>query len=176
MQMPSRMEILPAALEDCRSIAEVHVESWQHAYREVLPEQYLASLSVVEREAMWCRVVKRHPSHLLLARSIDEVVGFIAFGPERDDGAPRDQAEVWALYVKPAFWSTGAGRLLWLAALQQMLADGFRSVSLWVIAGNARAVRFYERAGFVAEPEARRFVELGGASLEQHRYVYRHDG
>lgn len=78
--------------------------------------------------------------------------------------------------MKPAFWSTGAGRLLWFAALQQMRADGFRSVRLWVIAGNARAVRFYERAGFVAEPEARKLVELGGASLEQHRHVYRHDG
>lgn len=170
------MQIQPATSEDCRSIAEVHVESWQHAYRSILPEQYLASLSVVEREAMWHRMVERQLSHLRLARNAGEVVGFVAFGPSRDEGAPSDQAEVWALYVKAGFLSTGVGRLLWLSALQQILADGYKSVGLWVIAGNERAIRFYERAGFLAEPGSRKSFELGGASLEELRYVYRHAG
>ena len=55
----ARMEVLAATSEDCRAVAEVHVESWQHAYRGILPEQYLASLSVAEREAMWRRMVER---------------------------------------------------------------------------------------------------------------------
>jgi len=169
------MEVQVATSEDCRAIAEVHVESWQHAYRSILPEQYLASLSVAEREAMWRRTVERQPSHLLVARSAGQVVGFVAFGASRDDGAPNDRAEIWAIYVKAAFWSTGAGRMLWLEAQQRIVAEGYKSVSLWVIAGNERAVRFYERAGFVVEPESRKSFELGGATLEELRYV-RHAG
>ena len=135
------MEIQAATPDDCHSIAEVHVESWQHAYRGILPSPYLASLSVPEREAMWRRMVEQQPSHLLVARADGQVVGFVAFGASRDEGAPADLAEIWAIYVKAASWSTGAGRLLWLEAQQRIVAEGYKSISLWVIAGNARAVR-----------------------------------
>jgi len=165
------MHVEAASSEDCRAIAEVHVESWQHAYGGILPKEYLASLSIAEREAIWRRMVKSQPSHLLLARSAGEVAGFVAIGASRDEDAPSDRAEVWAIYVKPAFWSTGAGRQLWLAALQQTHAEGYKSVSLWVIVGNERATRFYERAGFIAEPESRKQFELGGVILEEVRYI-----
>ena len=166
------MEIQAATAEDCRAVAEVHVESWQHAYRGILPEQYLASLSVADRESMWRRLVEQQPSHLLVARALGQVVGFVAFGASRDEGAPIDRAEIWAIYVKAASWSTGAGRLLWLEALQRIVAEGYKSVSLWVIASNERAVRFYERAGFVVEPESSKSFQLGGTTLEELRYVY----
>jgi len=165
------MYVQAATQEDCRAIAEVHVESWQHAYSGILPDEYLASLSVAEREAMWRRMVERQPSQLLLVRSAGQVVGFAAIGTSRDEDAPPDRAEVWAIYVKPDFWSTGAGLQLWVAALQRIQAEGYKSVSLWVIAGNERAIRFYERAGFVAEPESRKQFELGGVVLEEVRYV-----
>ena len=116
------MRIESATSKDCRAIAEVHVESWQHAYKGLLPEAYLASLSVAEREAMWQRVVEREPSHLVLARADNQVVGFVAFGASRDEDAPAGRSEIWAIYVKPACWSTGAGRHLWLEALQRIQA------------------------------------------------------
>jgi ribosomal protein S18 acetylase RimI-like enzyme len=165
------MEVLPATPEDCRAVAEVHVETWQHAYRGILPDHYLASLSVAEREAMWRRMVAQQPSHLLVARANGVVVGFVAFGASRDESAPNDRAEIWAIYVKAASWSTGAGRQLWLEALKRIVAEGYKSVSLWVIAGNERAVRFYERAGFVVDPESRKSFELGGVTVEELRYV-----
>ena len=147
------MRLESATAEDCRAIAEVHVESWQHAYKGILPQEYLASLSVAEREAMWRRMVEREPSHLVLARNVDQIVGFVAFGASRDEGAPADCAEIWAIYVKPACWSTGAGRLLWLEALQRILAEGYKSISLWVIVGNERAVAILRACGFF--PRAR---------------------
>jgi ribosomal protein S18 acetylase RimI-like enzyme len=165
------MRLESATSKDCRAVAEVHVESWQRAYKKILPAAYLASLSVAEREVMWQSLVEREPSHLVLARSDNQVVGFIAFGASRDADAPADRAEIWAIYVKPAFWSAGAGRLLWLEALQRSVAEGYKSISLWVIVGNERATRFYERAGFTAEAESRKSFELGGTMLEELRYV-----
>jgi ribosomal protein S18 acetylase RimI-like enzyme len=165
------MQLDNATSEDCRAIADVHVESWQRAYKGLLPEGYLASLSVDEREVMWRGMVDREPSHLVLARSVNQVVGFVAFGASRDEGAPADRAEIWAIYVKPACWSTGAGRLLLLEALRRILAEGYKSISLWVIVGNERAMRFYERAGFVREAGSRKSFEIGGTTLEELRYV-----
>ncbi|WP_161966088.1 GNAT family N-acetyltransferase [Steroidobacter cummioxidans] len=168
------IQIEPATSRECRAIAEVHVESWQHAYKGLIPDQYLASLSVPEREAMWLRMQEQQPSHLLIARDAGQVVGFVAFGASRDSGAPEDQGEIWAIYVKPAFWSAGVGRLLCLAALQQLDVEGYGAVSLWVIVGNQRAIRFYEHAGFVLAPASRKQFELGGAMLEEVRYVKAH--
>ncbi|MCW5658443.1 MAG: GNAT family N-acetyltransferase [Burkholderiaceae bacterium] len=165
------MQIEPATAEDCHAVAQVHVESWQHAYKAFLPADYLASLSVSQRAAGWCRMVERFPKHLLLARSAGQVVGFVAFGASRDEGAPAGRAEVFAIYVKPGSWSAGVGQQLLPAALQQLRAEGYQSVSLWVIAGNERAIKFYERAGFVAEPQSRKQFELGGTTLEEVRYV-----
>jgi ribosomal protein S18 acetylase RimI-like enzyme len=165
------MQIEVATAEDCRAVAEVHVQAWQHAYKGILPEPYLASLSVDAREAMWRRMVKEQPSHLLLARSAGQVLGFVAFGASRDVGASPSCAEILAFYVQPAAWSTGVGRLLWLEALRRAQEEAYESITLWVIAGNERAIRFYERAGFVVEPESRKPFELGGVTLEELRYV-----
>ncbi len=169
------MEIHVATAEDCRAVAEVHVESWQHAYCGILPEPYLASLSVDGREAMWRLTVEQQPSQLLVARVAGQIVGFVAFGALRDEGAPADRAEIWEIYVRAASWSSGAGRHLWLEALQRIVADGYTSVSLWVIAGNERAIRFYKCAGFDVEPGSRKTFELGGITLEELRYI-RHVG
>ena len=91
--------------------------------------------------------------------------------PGIDDGAPDDRAEVWAIYVRPVFWCTGVGRQLWLAAWQQMQTEGYTTASLWVIADNARAIRFYERAGFVAEGGSGKACEIGGTTVREVRYV-----
>lgn len=166
----NRMQIEPAEADDCRAIAAVHVESWQYAYQGMLPAPYLASLSVDDREAMWRRLLERQHGHLLVARTAGQVTGFIAFGPARDEAASLRHAEIWALYVKPAFLTTGTGRALWLAALGQIQAADYERVVLWVIADNARAIRFYERAGFVAEPASKKACELGGTTLWEVRY------
>jgi len=167
------MKIEAATPEDCRAIAEVHVLSWQFAYRNILPEAYLASLSVSEREAKWCRVIENQRSHVLLARVSHQVAGFVSFGASRDEDAPLRCAEVFAIYVHPAFLSAGAGRQLWLAALRQIRAEGYKTVTLWVLAGNDRAIRFYERAGFSAEPGSGKQIEIGGVVLDEVRYARR---
>jgi len=176
LSLQAGIEVEPAAPSDCHAVAEVHVGSWQQAYREVLPAAYLAALSVAQREAMWIRHLEQQPSHLLVARHAGHVVGFVAFGASRDEGVPAERGEIWALYVRPSAWSCGAGLALWLAAAKQLTSEGFTSVSLWVIAGNQRAIRFYARAGFEAELGSRKSFELGGVTLEEVRHVYRPAG
>lgn len=169
------MEIDRATADDLGAVACVHVRAWQHAYRGVMPADYLASLSVASREAGWRRSFHDSPGELLVAKKTvqgqGQVVGFVSFGASRDDDAPAGRGEVWALYVDPGHWSTGAGRLLWRAALERLQASGYNSVSLWVVAGNERAWRFYRRAGFREDPQGSTTFEIGGATVEEQRLV-----
>ena len=106
-----------------------------------------------------------------------EIIGYASFGPERDvdgaplperpdrDGSPRPRcAELYALYVTPAWWSTGTGRDLMCQVLEETRAGGYPRIVLWVLEQNARARRFYERSGF--RLDGRSFVPdwLGGVT------------
>lgn len=64
----------------------------------------------------------------------------------------------------------GIARALMVRALEELRAHGFSSASLWVLAANDRARRFYVGAGFHQEPAAKT-VEVGGISLEELRYA-----
>lgn len=102
------------------------------------------------------------------------VVGYAAFGPEQGlDGRPRTArggprparspaAELYALYVAPACWSTGAGRALLGRVLEEAQADGYPRIVLWVLEQNARARRFYERSGFRRRGRTHQLDWLGG--------------
>jgi ribosomal protein S18 acetylase RimI-like enzyme len=165
------MHITAASSDHLRDVAAVHVASWQEAYRSLLPSDYLAKLSVEKREAAWRQVLAEGRSELLVAVEGDRVVGFVSFGPCRDQAAPPDRGEVWAIYVAPRAWSTGVGQALWRAASERLKTLGFLSVSLWVIEGNERARRFYWAAGFNVEAGSEKEFELGGARLREVRMV-----
>jgi RimJ/RimL family protein N-acetyltransferase len=60
-------------------------------------------------------------------------------------------------------WGTGAGRALMTAALGRLTELGYQQATLWVLASNARARRFYAAAGFqpdgaVKDDDSRGFV------------------
>ena len=165
------MNISRAVSEDAAAIARAQVRSWQAAYEHILPGDYLAGLSVEKRELMWREFIARGSPELLVARDGECIVGFVAFGPCRDEGVGATRAEIWAIYVTPSHWSQGVGSQLWGCARARLLERGYRSVSLWVLTGNERAIQFYDGVGFTADEESAREVVLGGKSLQEVRYV-----
>ena len=162
------MNVRPARVKDAGGIAGVHVRTWQSAYLGIVPDAYLRALSIDARTASWQANLTAASPEVWVAEKHAEVVGWIAFGKSRDADASADTGEVEALYVLPAYWSTGVGRTLWEKAYLRLQARGFRRATLWVLADNARAIRFYSAAGFA--PSLERAIEIGGKSLLEVRY------
>jgi ribosomal protein S18 acetylase RimI-like enzyme len=119
----------------------------------------------------WQRVLSANESTNVVAKVGTEVLGFVSFGPCRDEGAPQGQAELWALYAAPEAWGQGVGRKLTEHALKQLKATGYRSTSLWVLTENHRGRRFYEASGFRVDPESEKTFELGGRQVKELRYM-----
>jgi len=172
----ANVSIAAASATDCRAVAQIHVDAWRVAYDGIVPSDYLTSLSVDKRETAWRSVVECGTPRVLVARTGEGVVGWIAYGRSRDDGSGPDVGEIWALYVAPTAWSTGVGRALWDAARPDLQEQGYRSVTLWVIRDNARAIRFYEGCGFAIEAGSAKEFELGGAQIIELRLVARISG
>jgi len=139
-----------ARLEDARPVAHVHVASWRHAYRGLLPDDHLDKLSVEDREAMWLGAfADTDPKSGAFVAELDgRVVGFAAFGPSRDEDATELTAEVPAIYLDPALVGSGIGRELFAEANAALREAGFTRATLWVLEANASARRFYEKAGW----------------------------
>lgn len=155
---------------DAQGIAETHVASWQAAYRGLLPDAALDNLSVAERRTMWEAQLAKGPSNLWVTGPETQVSGFIACCPSRDADLPAPEfAEIAALYVRAEAWGTGCGYALSQAAFADMRHAAAQTAMVWVLAGNTRARRFYERAGFTPDGGTKD-ITLHHVTLPEVRY------
>ncbi len=166
------VHIRPAQREDAAAIARIHVAAWQAAYAGIIDAAYLAALSTAQRETYWAQAIAQGRPGLLLAQDGDgAVTGWIAFGDCRDTDAPATRGEIWALYVDPTRWSQGAGQALWQQARERLLEQGKTEASLWVLAANQRAIRFYEALDFAPDPRSDRTITVAGAPINEVRQI-----
>ena len=157
---------------DVRGIAEVHVRSWQAAYRGQVPDSYLGGLSVAKRELMWTEILKDQMRGVLVAEDEARIVGFASFGPVRDEGEDRLlTGEIYSIYVLEDSWNLGIGRTLMENSLTALERNGFSSVKVWVLETNQRARSFYEKFGFKTDG-LRKTEKLEDFEMREIRYSY----
>jgi ribosomal protein S18 acetylase RimI-like enzyme len=167
----AKLTLRQATRADAHAIAEIHVAAWRAAYRDLMPQSYLESLSIDERAHMWEKTIaKPGPAQLALAELDGEPAGFCLYGPTRDRVEETDVAEIYAVNVHPRRWRQGAGRLLCTHALEDAAAREHSAMTLWVMSGNGRARRFYQRLGFAPDGAARTNTQLIGSPFDEVRY------
>ena len=161
-----------AVVNDAAGIAHVHVTTWQHAYRGIVPESYLQGLDVAKRTNYWERWLEGYGldgHQALVAEAGDgQIVGFASFGREREGGGPRD-GEIGALYILPNYQRCGIGRRLLSGAARLLLQENFQTLQIWVLQDNpARA--FYEKLGGRRVREKK--IQFGGKELVEVAYFW----
>jgi GNAT superfamily N-acetyltransferase len=167
------MVIVRAAIPgDPPAMAALHVRAWRATYAGILPDAFLAGLTVEEREARWRHSVTepdRAPAErVILVAEVDGVLsGFAAAGHARGDDE-LGLGELYAINVDPPAWGRGAGRAL-LAAATAWLDARFATSILWVVDRNQRARSLYERAGWTADG-ATKIEVYDGTSVDNCRY------
>ena len=175
-------------------IAAVQRETWFAAYEGVIAPEVIDRVTVPDDGARIRQSFRTRPWQRMLV-AVDPgagdpdagdpdaggIVGYASFGPETDvlnapwphpltaDGEGGRVAELYALYVRPAWWSTGTGRALMEKVLARSAAAGYRSITLWVLRDNQRARRFYDRAGFAPDGATNVLTGLGGVHEVRYR-------
>lgn len=156
---------------DADAIGALATRAWRAAYADVLASEVLASLDPAEQAGEWRDYLVHLPpgDRVWVIEDAGAVVGFARTGPCPDTDAPAGSGEVHGLYVDPVRIGTGLGRVLFAHAVAD-LARRHASVVVWHFAGNDRAARFYDRAGFLPDG-ARRRSELGADELRRRRTI-----
>jgi len=157
--------VRPARRADAAAIADVHVRTWQAAYEHVFGAERLAGIGERRRTQWEERLVDPPPDwRVFVAEEADRVVGFVWTGDSRDEPG---KGELFAIYVLPEAWGSGAGPELMASALEAL--RGYSSAALWVLEDNPRARRFYEREGWILDG-GRRDEEFLGVPVTEVRY------
>jgi ribosomal protein S18 acetylase RimI-like enzyme len=158
------LTVRTARPEDLPSVALVRALAWRSAYAGIVDAHLLSRLADPDRLDAWVAGASTDgTTTFLVAVSGADVVGFSAFGHERDELAPTvpRRGEVYALYVQPERWRSGAGTALAHATFDELVERGYEAASLWVLEANAPAIAFYERMGMRGTGE-RVSSHLGG--------------
>lgn len=158
-----------ASVDDAGVIATIHVRTWQRAYQDQLPADFLARFSVESRTRWWLdNLVHPSPGARVFVAEIDGVlVGFCAVGKNRHQDAV---GEVFALYVDSGHWGVGVGSALTRSALDSLRKSGYEKVVVWVLESNLKAQRFYEMRGWTTEGIVRT-EERQAVTLKEVQYT-----
>ncbi len=166
-----------ARLADATSIGAVHVAAWRSAYPGILPDGYLAKLSVPRQASYYDGAIRSGVGvHVAAASGLDipgggpggpRIVGFVSADRARNSGI--GDGEIETLYVLDDWRDRGLGRRLIRAAASHLAASGCRSAYCWVLRDNPSRW-FYERLGgkLVAETT----IRVGGLPVAQTAFMW----
>jgi GNAT superfamily N-acetyltransferase len=163
---------------DIDAVATVHVRTWQAGYAGIMPDAVLDTLDPAVNASRRRAAPPVAGARTLVAEEDGAIVGFTSFGPYRIQGRDGEYdpaiGELYAIYVTPGRWGTGAGRALMTACRDALAADGYPEFRLWVLEANDRARRFYERAGLAPDGAREMYTPRDSATeLPEIRYAAR---
>jgi ribosomal protein S18 acetylase RimI-like enzyme len=163
-----------AILADAAAIASIHVRGWQSAYQGIIPDSYLAALSIDDRTRTWGESIAAGATPdggtIFVAESDNAVLGWMTCGPSRDASAPAGTGELHGIYIDPLTWGHGIGTALMESCLEELRSRGFVRATLWVLTENVAARRWYENRGWSRDGTEASF-EIAGSELSELRYA-----
>ncbi len=145
VSIPEGVTLRPAAPDDAEAGAALHRACWRETYGPHVAADVLEArlANAPGWVAAWREELEVGPPRTVAVAG-DELVGFAVAGPSRKPEAPTAQ-ELYALYVREAWWGRGLGAALLEAAVSP------EPCWLFVLGANVRAQAFYRRHGFEAD-------------------------
>lgn len=158
--------IRKATSADAGQIAEIVVEDWKNAYRGIIDDEYLDSMSVEQRYQIELQRYQKY----MVAVDEKEVLGFS--WNEIADSEDSD-CEIVALYVRYGKRKSGIGRALFQNAIDFFGALGKKKMIIWCLKENDAARKFYEKMGGQAYKTSTH--KWGNREYDMISYLYRLD-
>jgi GNAT superfamily N-acetyltransferase len=158
------MIVRSATAADAGGIARVHYDTWQTAFRGIVPDAYLGRTTYEKQKSAWESALNKADEAKLICVAEDndgQIVGFVVAGPERI-GDATFEGEIEAIYVHPSHQRQGIGRLV-AHAVEWLAERELTSMVIWTLADSPYR-QFYEVLGGELLREKER--DFGGTMLK----------
>ena len=153
--------------DDRLAISKIYEESWKHAYKGIIPQEYLNSIP----EGRWSKSFDIPGWKTLVCIVDGKYIGTSSFCKSRFEQFP-DCGEIISIYFLPEYMGKGYGKKLLETSILELNKLGFDELFLWVLDDNITAKNFYEHLGFV-QTEDYLDDTIGGKELRAVRFIYR---
>ena len=157
-------------LEDIPKVVDIQVSGWQSAYRGIVEDSYLDTMS--KQEKIQKRMKDYNQTGFIVAVMNNEVVGFCryVFNNALSSEIESANCELLALYVKPDLKRNGIGRKMFEYVTNDFKEAKKTNMVLWCLKDNYPSRKFYEKMGgrFVYE----RPVRIGDKDYAEVCYEY----
>ncbi|MBA4383191.1 MAG: hypothetical protein C0410_00495 [Anaerolinea sp.] len=140
--MDKSCRVRKANPSDAAAIAKVQVESYQTAYKGLLPDEFLENFTLQEQESDWLNWHVNHPEDILLV-AFDDKNQIVGYALNRKLKATKTTGETLALHVLPSLKHNGIGKLLLAHSVLELKKIGCNSLILWTLIDNPSR-GFYE--------------------------------
>ncbi len=161
--------IRPAEVSDAPALARIRVASWRAAYAGLVPDDVLADLDEAADTTRFATALADADSGRQTLVACDEpagpVLGYVSFGPDREQPDQVLVGEVYAVYLDPPAWRRGLGAALMHAAERELVRRGATRARVWTLARNAQARAFYDSRGYTLDIGAVRPPRVGAAEV-----------
>lgn len=154
---------------DRAALGQIFYQSWQSAYREILPPEVLDNLTPASAEPKG----RIDPKTTLVLADGEKVIGLTVVGASRTP-EKSDWGEIYSLYLLPDYFGQGWGKALLELALERLTDLGYSHIHLWVIAQNERAQRLYQRNHFRQSDQVKT-REFLGTMIQEVEYIYQNE-
>ncbi|MBP5580930.1 MAG: GNAT family N-acetyltransferase [Ruminococcus sp.] len=144
-------------------ISRIYEQSWKYAYKGLIPQSYLDSIP----EGRWASHCDKAGMYTLVYDD-GALVGTSSFCRSRWKDHP-DDGEIVSIYFLPGYIGKGCGHELFCAAERELHDMGFEHILLWVLEGNTRARKFYEKHGYTLTGEVLD-DNIGGRDIREVMY------
>ena len=156
--------------DDVRGAAEIKANGWKTAYKGIIDQTYLNSLSVDDNEKKFENNIG--DSNFIVAIEGDKVVGFCKFMNNNSFSPDIEyvDCELSAIYVHPDYKGNGIGTKMFEYVLNEFNSENKTTMILWCLKDNINSIKFYERMG--GKIQEIRKVKIGDIEYDEVGIVY----
>jgi len=155
--MQNNITIRLAVPADAPDMAEVHMRSWEVAYKDIIPAEYIKEKNATRPE-LWKRIITDENQYQCVIQKSGKTVGIMCVVPKpQDDDLSDEFAELEGIYLHPDYYRQGVGTQAMEFAYDKARSWGKKIMTVWVFAENANTIRFYEKCGFTADGKTKTY-------------------
>ena len=137
------MNIRKAKLGDEKEIAEVIIDTWKCAYRNIIPDNFLDSLTPDKHIELFREQLSENKEAIFVLEDENKIVGMISGGKDRSN---KKDCEIVAIYIKKNYQKRGFGKKLFDTIIKDHLKNNYKSMIIWTFEEN-KDRNFYEKLG-----------------------------
>lgn len=155
--MDNDITIRLAIPADALDMAEVHMRSWEAAYKDIIPAEYIKEKNST-RPALWQRIITDDKTTQYVIQNDGKTVGIMCVVPRpQDDDADDTVCELEGIYLHPDSYRQGIGTKAMEFAFDTARGWNKYFMTLWVFSDNVNSIRFYKKLGFAPDGKTKTY-------------------